>query len=194
MIRLLVLPTVTLLLGMIFAEPISRSAAESINYPEHLTGAFTGGFGEQTCRNCHFDYGLNPEGGRLSVTGIPGKVAAGDTVEITIEVEREEMGSAGFQLSARYENGSQAGQFKVGENDRIVFSESVPDSSQYVQHTRESTEPSEANKNYWNVTWRAPESVSETVIFKVAANAGNGDQSEFGDFIYASEFKVHIMQ
>lgn len=102
------------------------------------------------------------------------------------------MGGAGFQLSARFEDGSQAGRFKISENDRVMFTESVPDSLQYVQHSRKGTELSEENKNSWIVTWQAPESVSSAVIFNVAANAGNGDQSEFGDFIYADEWKVRI--
>lgn len=192
MIRLLALPAVTLLLGFIFTEPVTHSAAASTDYPEHLTGAFTGGFEEETCRSCHFDYDLNPEGGRLWVSGIPDKISSGETVEITIKVEREELGSAGFQLSARFEDGSQAGRFKVGGNDRIMFSASVPDSLQYVQHTREGTELSEENKNSWVVRWQAPESVTKSIIFNVAANAGNGDQSEFGDFIYANEIKTEF--
>jgi len=32
-------------------------------YPEHLDGPLTGGFGENSCHSCHFDYDINPEEG-----------------------------------------------------------------------------------------------------------------------------------
>ncbi len=44
--------------------------------------------------------------------------------------------------------------------------------------------------NKWTIQWKVPEQNSLPVIFNIAANAGNGDQSEFGDFIYAEEITV----
>jgi hypothetical protein len=196
MARLFTFPIVTLLLGVIISGFNHISEAEKallekeITYPEHLTGTFTGGFGEETCRSCHFDYDLNPDGGSLSVSGIPEKVSAGETIEIQIKVEREELGAAGFQLSVRFEDGSQAGRFMIAENERVIFSDSVPDSLQYVQHSSEGTQPSEENKNGWTVRWQTPKSAQGSVIFNIAANAANRDQSEFGDFIYAKEIKA----
>lgn len=197
MIRLYILPVFTLLLGISFSgmehsEPVATISAEETPYPEHLTGAFTGGFGEETCRSCHFDYDLNPDGGELSVAGIPENISAGEVVKIKITVKREELGAAGFQLSARYEDGSQAGRFGIEGNDRIMFSNAVPDSLQYVQHTSEGTNPSPRNTNSWTIKWEAPESAEGDIIFNVAANAANGDQSEFGDFIYAEELVVDL--
>ncbi len=190
MIRLLILPTATLLLGFIFTAPVSNSIAEKNNYPEHLAGAFTGGFGEETCRSCHFDYDLNPDGGSISVSGIPAELPVDEPIEITITVEREDMGAAGFQISARYEDGSQAGKFDIGDNGRIIFSGAVPDSLQYVQHSNEGTNPSAENKNSWMVRWEAPKSLTGPIIFNIASNAANGDQSEFGDYIYAKELNI----
>ncbi|MGM0546573.1 MAG: choice-of-anchor V domain-containing protein [Bacteroidota bacterium] len=200
MVRLITLPIFTLLLGVLFSGFNDLSEAEKapddneIAYPEHLTGIFTGGFGEETCRSCHFDYDLNPEGGSLSVSGIPEKISEGEQIEIQIEVKREELGAAGFQLSARYEDGSQAGSFDIEKNERLMFSDEVPDSLQYVQHMNEGTNPSEENKNRWMGRWQAPESPKGPIIFNIAANAANGDQSEFGDYIYADEIEVGITQ
>lgn len=195
MLRLFAFSLLTLSMGFFLAEIEARSEYESVpvygdTYPEHLTGAFTGGFGEETCRSCHFDYDLNPDGGSLSVSGIPSELSAGELIDINITVERDEMGAAGFQLSARYEDGSQAGKFKIGDNDRIMFSDAVPDSLQYVQHSNEGTNPSAENKNSWTVRWEAPESLKGPVIFNITSNAANGDQSEFGDYIYARELRV----
>lgn len=178
-----------------FAERDGQPEPETIQemppnvYPEHLTGTFTGGFGEETCRSCHFDYDLNPEEGSLSVSDIPEKLSAGEKFEIVISVKREELGAAGFQLSARYEDGSQAGEFLIENNSRIMFSSEVPDSLQYVQHSREGTNPSDENKNSWTLRWQAPESPKGPVIFNIVSNAANGDQSEFGDYIFAKEIK-----
>lgn len=196
LIRILTLPALSLLMAFtivgIHEEPklkSSKGISEKI-YPEHLTGTFTGGFGEETCRSCHFDYDLNPDGGTLSVSGIPQKITEGEIVDIQITVEREELGRAGFQLSARYKSGKQAGQFKIN-NDRIMLSKSVPDSLEYVQHSTTGTEVVDQGKGRWTISWQAPDELSEPIIFNIAANAANGDQSEFGDFIYVRDLKIH---
>ena len=193
MFRLFAFPVLTLVMAFTFAELDLQQGSELTkegppsSYPEHLTGAFTGGFGEETCRSCHFDYDLNPDGGSLSVTGIPGEISVKQTIKIKITIEREELGAAGFQLSARYKDGSQAGTFLIEDESRLMFSDAVPDSLRYVQHTNEGTNPSKENKNSWMVRWQAPKSPQGPVIFNIASNAANGDQSEFGDFIYTKE-------
>lgn len=191
MIRLLILPVVTLLMAFTLsgAPPLPVPDGES-PYPEHLTGAFTGGFGEQTCRSCHFDYDLNPGEGRLSVSGVPERITGGETLKILIRLERDKMGRAGFQLSARYAGGKQAGDFDIGGDDRVMFSKAVPDSLVYVQHSSSGSHPVKESTTSWTVTWQAPGSLDGPVTFNVAANAANGDQSEFGDFIYTEELKA----
>lgn len=159
-------------------------------YPEHLVGAFTGGFGEETCHSCHFDYDLNWDEGSLMVNGIPDKIEAGHQYEIEIQVEREGLEKAGFQMSARYPDGRQAGSFEVSENERIMFTKEVPDSVQYLQHSEKGTEPADKGYQSWMFSWKAPEELVDSVYFNISANAANGDQSEFGDWIYRQEFVV----
>lgn len=190
MIRIVFLPLITILAGFLFTASSPEKSTGIRAYPEHLTGAFTGGFGEETCRSCHFDYDLNPEGGSLTVSGIGETISAGERVEIQITISRNDLGIAGFQFSARYSNGSQAGQFNIEGNERLTFTEATPDSLQFVQHSAIGSEPTEIGISRWTVIWQAPESPRDTVIFNVAANAANGDQSEFGDFIYAKEIKA----
>ncbi len=191
MIRLLVLPVLTIAMAVSLSEDPSVTVPDrKIVYPEHLTGSFTGGFGEETCRSCHFDYDLNPDGGSLSVSGIPKAISAGDSLNITITVKRNELGRAGFQLSARHENGSQAGHFDITANSRVMFSEAVADSLQYVQHSSRGSKVGDEKQNSWTINWIAPDKLNKGVIFNVTANAANGDQSEFGDFIYAKEIEV----
>ncbi|SMO47164.1 choice-of-anchor V domain-containing protein [Fodinibius sediminis] len=188
--KILYLPLVTIAAGLLFSAGQSATRTASPAYPEHLTGAFTGGFGEQTCRSCHFDYELNPAGGQLSVTGIPETIDRGERIEIQLRLTRDQMGRAGFQLAARYEDGIQAGSFDISESNRIILTPSAPDSLEYVQHSSAGSKPLGDGRTSWTVNWKAPERITGNVVFNVVANAANGDQSEFGDFIYAREIRV----
>ncbi|MTI89243.1 MAG: hypothetical protein FH748_14910 [Balneolaceae bacterium] len=159
-------------------------------YPGHLTGAFTGGFGEESCHSCHFDYDLNWEDGKLSVSGIPDVVLPQRAYAFIIEVKREDLAKAGFQMSARYEDGRPAGIFGLSNNDRQMFTDATADSVQYIQHSAAGTLPVDEDDFRWTVHWESPDSISGRVIFNIAANASNGDQSEFGDWIYVQEFST----
>lgn len=193
MLRLFILPVMTLLMAVTLPEiPTVPVPGDVPPYPEHLTGTFTGGFGEQTCRSCHFDYDLNPDAGRLAVSGMPERITGGETLEILIRLEREQLGRGGFQLSARYADGKQAGSFEVGDNDRTMFSNATSDSVEYIQHSPGGSEPLGEHETSWTITWRAPQSLAGPVTFHIAANAANGDQSEFGDFIYTEEITAAI--
>lgn len=192
MSRLILLPLFTLVVGLQLSQNKAVSPVDPAPYPEHLTGTFTGGFGEQTCRSCHFDYNLNPEEGSLSVSDIGASISGGERVEFNISVTRDDIGAGGFQLSARYEDGRQAGNFNIEDNDRLMFTQSAPDSLQYVQHSKEGTDPSGEDTIRWKVVWQAPGSPSGPVLFNLSANAANGDQSEFGDYIYTREIRAEF--
>ncbi len=163
---------------------ITNSVFDEFN-PEHLDGRFTGGFGEQTCHSCHFDYDLNQEGGSLTVDGLDDILEPGKSYDVTVIVESEQLEIGGFQMTARFEDGTQAGEFEWS-GDRLIFTPSVGEEVQYLQHSREGTSPTAEREVSWNFTWQAPEH-SAPVIFNIAANAGNDDDSSFGDWIYAEE-------
>ena len=55
-------------------------------YPEEPPPAHTGGFGEPTCLQCHFDGALNEPGGELRVEGLPEAYMPGETY--TLDVPR----------------------------------------------------------------------------------------------------------
>lgn len=188
--RIVLVPCITLAFGMLYHGGEPAHEPGQVQYPEHLTGTFTGGFGEETCRSCHFDYDLNPEEGALTLSGLGSTVSAGASYEIRITVERPELGAAGFQLTSRYEDGRQAGHFDIEGNARVMFSTSAPDTLQYVQHSAEGSRPQGNNRQRWTITWTAPEQPEGPVIFNVAANAANGDRSEFGDYIYSGEWVI----
>jgi hypothetical protein len=157
--------------------------------PDHLDGRFTGGFGEQTCHSCHFDYDLNREGGSLTIGGIDGEYQPGKTYEITITVESEHLKNGGFQMTSRFEDGSQAGTFEWN-GDRLRYTPSISDEVKYLQHGREGISPTAERKVSWTFLWNAPDEKANKVIFNIAANAGNDDDSAFGDWIYVRELTL----
>ncbi len=159
-------------------------------YPEHLIGAFTGGFGEKTCHSCHFDYDLNWEEGSLEISGLPQELIPGESYSIKIEVIREDMGKAGFQISARDKKGAQSGVFNISDNKRVMLTNQVSDSLQYVQHSFSGTEPVKTGVNNWVIEWVAPKELPDTTYFNISSNAANGDESAFGDWIYVKEVKA----
>lgn len=181
-----------LLITGLFASYIHLKAAGAAhpaeNYPEELPSAYTGGFGEESCHSCHFDYPLNPEEGSLSVSGIPNRYEPGKNYQITVSVEREALERAGFQLSSRFTDGSQAGSFK-GDTTRIQLTD-VESTIQYIQHTTQSSKVASQTTAQWNMEWTAPDSAVGEIVFNIAANAGNGDVSSFGDYIYLREIKA----
>jgi hypothetical protein len=156
-------------------------------FPEHLAGAFSGGFGEQSCHSCHFDYDLNMEKGELELRGLEDEIESGKEYEFEVFITRPDLGAAGFQLTARFEDGSQAGSFVL--NDQVVLTPNTPGEVEYLQHAIRNIHPDNGSK-LWKFTWKAPENTDQPIVFNLAGNAANGDESAFGDYILVREWGV----
>lgn len=187
MLRLLLLVLSTGLLSIVLGPAVTEPVHPSPVYPETLPGAFTGGFGEETCHSCHFDYPLNPGIGSLAVEGVPGQYRPGKRYTFTIILKRKELGRAGFQLSSRFTDGSQAGEFS-NNSERLRFTKALR-TVRYLQHSSEGSTVN-GNRAQWEVQWTAPSPGGGKIIINMAANAGNGDASAFGDYIYVREFRI----
>lgn len=149
--------------------------------------AKTGGFGEGTCRECHMDLELNSPLGELSVDGIPTRFEPGATYVVTILLSGEGMGRAGFQGAFRFGDGDRegapAGEARPLDERTTVRTEGGVD---YVHHTEEGSRLNADEFGTWSFEWIAPRGPGP-VVFNVAANSANGDNSPFGDLIYAAE-------
>ncbi len=156
-------------------------------FPEHLAGAFTGGFGEQTCHSCHFDYDLNMEDGLLRLVGLPQTIVPSNEYELTVEIRRPELGAAGFQLTSRFEDGIQAGTFLL--NAEVGLTPMSSDEVQYLQHAIRNIRPDGDTKK-WTFTWKAPSDIRSSIYFHLAGNAANGDESAFEDWILIREYVI----
>jgi hypothetical protein len=92
----------------------------------------------------------------------------------------------GFQLAARFaDGGAQAGTLTPGsvEGDRVGV-ESLG-GVQYAGQKKAGSAPGAGDSTTWTIEWTAPAS-GGTVTFHAAANAGDGNESADGDFVYTA--------
>lgn len=165
------------------AAPIALMASATAVVP-----ARTGGFGEMTCQQCHSQNALNDPAGALTLSGIPATYAHGERYLITVAVAHPQLVRAGFQMSARFENGGSAGRNAGMFHPSDERAEAVPDDSgriTYIQHSSTGAAPPQPGTGRWSFEWTAP-SGAAPVVFHVAANAANGDGLSRGDFIYTA--------
>ena len=160
----------------------------SLLYYENPPAAHTGGFGEPTCHACHFDGDLNDGQGALFIEGLQGPLVGGREYPLKVVITKPGLERAGFQLSSRFEDGTQAG-ILSGQDELVAID--VANKIQYIRHTPDGTEAMVEDSLRWEVLWRAPDE-AKTVLFHLAANASNRDESEFGDAIYQKEFSVEV--
>ena len=160
-----------------------------VAYKEGPAPAMTGGFGEETCRKCHFDQALNARGGAVRVEGVPAAYVPGRAYALTVVVRRPGIARAGFEMSARFAAGPaagrQAGAF-LARGARMQIGFETGKTVQYIQHTKLGSETLRPGEGRWTFTWTAPASGTGAVRFHLAANATNDDASPLGDYIYTT--------
>jgi hypothetical protein len=149
---------------------------------------FTGGFDEPTCYQCHFDGVLNPPEGTLLLEGVPDAYVPGQVYPITVHLAGPGLQRGGFELAARYSDGAQQGQ-QAGSLQATseLIAVDLDGAVQYLRHTKAGTLPAVPDTIQWAFVWQAPASGTEAVVFHVAANAANGDESQFGDQVFTLE-------
>jgi uncharacterized protein (TIGR03437 family) len=149
---------------------------------------------ENSCVECHTG---NPNSGPGSVQlrlngAAPTTYAAGTAIPIQIVITDTGGGRQrwGFELSARFANGTQAGTLTAsGSNtttQRGLFGAQAQVT--YASHLNAVRQP--GTTFTYTINWTAPAAGSGPVIFNVAANAANGDSTNSGDRIYTAEVVV----
>ncbi len=149
----------------------------------------TGGFGEPTCASCHVDAPTNGAAGALGLEGLPASFTPGARYTLALRLTHPGVTRAGFALAVRFAEGvargRQAG--SLGATDacaQILVGHSSP--VQYAVHTAAGSRTSAPGTFTWRFSWTAPRDASGPVIFHVAANASNDDESALGDSIYVT--------
>ena len=143
--------------------------------------AHTGGFGEPSCRECHFDGPTRPPTA-LSLGGVPDRYRPGGVYTLEVSIHDTTARVGGFQLAARIaegpRSGTQAGTLCAADSSVAVVADTVT-GVQYAFHAGARS----ADSLQWQLRWRAPAEDLGPVVFHVAANSGNDDDSMLGDVI-----------
>jgi hypothetical protein len=165
--------------------PLAAAAFKEGPYPN-----VTGGFGEASCHVCHLDNPINAPGGTLTIEGVPPNYVAGQVYNVTVTVARESLRRGGFEIAARFASGKlrgkQAGAWKVLDGRAQLIPGAKDQKLVFVQHNLAGSTTSTRGSNKWTIEWTAPSPASAPVVFNVAANASNNDDSPLGDFIYVT--------
>lgn len=146
------------------------------SYPANPLPAHTGAFGESSCHTCHFEGDVGAGGGSLSLTALPGGI-------VVVRLQHRGMKKAGFQLTARFADGTQAGLFTA---DGATYEVTVKEGIHYVSQTDAGNRVTD-DAAVWRVQWEPP--AKGAVRLHVSAVAGDGDESQFGDWVYLAELE-----
>lgn len=184
-------PGLALAAGLIWA--LAAGSGPAVANSDGPLPGFTGGFGQATCRSCHFDAPEEPEEGELVLEGVPADYRPGRSYPLTVVLRHPELARGGFQLTARFaegtEEGRQAGILRVpdGDGGEAPPVEVVEAGSRtpllYARQTVEGAAPAPGHEVRWDLEWVAPADAGAPVAFHAAGNAANHDDSEFGDVV-----------
>ena len=159
--------------------------ASALAYRDGPPFGFSGGFGEDHCQACHNSEKLNATPGSVAISA-PERYSPGKAYAVTVTLKRPGMKIGGFVLTARFENDSaQAGTLSQGDSQQGRIKIANDRGVQYAYHSRAGTELTGTDVVRWTLRWTAPEG-NRVVLFNVASNAANGNDSQSGDFIYTS--------
>ena len=156
------------------------------DYADGAPPGFSGGFKEESCHGCHFDAAEpNTRPGEVSITGLPERFTAGQRYPLTIRLSRPGMAIGGFQLAARFDDGTQAGTLERGPGEEKRLAVEVSSGVQYANQRRPGAQTTAPGLAQWTVIWTAP-AAARPVTFHVAANAADNDESTRGDYVYTA--------
>jgi len=134
---------------------------------------------EQDCAACHF--GVEPvlASDALLIDGLPKKLEAGVTYDLTITFENPRTVIAGFQLIAQ-----------ADEQDVGTFTASADDVEFIGSSVRSIAPLRMSGRAVWEIQWHVPEKICGPIDFYVAASAANDDGSPFGDTIHFRSYQL----
>lgn len=177
------------LLRLALGAAVLGIAAPVFFHPDGPPTAHTGGFGEPTCAHCHTGEPLNMTGGRLRLEGLPARWRPGETYRLAVVMRRSGLARAGFELSARFADGSPAGTLAPVDSLRVAITSDSVTGLRYAHHTLAGTR-GWSGEARWPVRWVAPPSGRGEVLLHVASVASNDDDSNLGDFVFTAAATV----
>lgn len=154
---------------------------------------------EGTCALCHFSYVVNDPSGGVTIDGLPGVYTPGEPIDFSVTVFQDGTEGVrkdwGFELTVIDDaNRRFAGTLITSDavNTKIIDNEVEGSTRYYIEQTAQGSyfNPQGSDNATWTMTWMPPEEDIGSVTFYVAANAGNGDFTPLGDFIFTANQSV----
>ncbi len=157
-------------------------------FPDGPFPRLTGGFGEETCLNCHNSFELNAGralGGTFQIENVPRTYQAGQSYTLSVLISQPGQRRWGFELSSRFaEDGRQAGRLQPDDELTQVR---PAGGVQYIEHTEAGSRKGTADGPVeFQFTWIAPDPAQGPVLFNAAGNAANSNDKTDGDFVYTA--------
>lgn len=169
------------------AALLPAPALLALHFRDGPPAQVTGGFGGDSCIACHSGNALNDGAGQLTLQGFPERYTPGATYDLELTLSRPPaIAAAGFQLAVRLADSRQAGTIQVPANDQARVALLDERGVQYAHHRRAEPAPPAAETVRWKLSWTAPEEAGE-IFVHAAAVAGDGDESQTGDYVYTLE-------
>jgi hypothetical protein len=154
----------------------------------------TGAPGDATCTSCHFSYPKDDKSGGIAFYGLPESYEPGKPIEFLVVVFQDGTDGLrkdwGFQLTVLDFYFLFRGTLVAtdAENTQVV----TDGDRYYLEQTLAGSfyDPEGAYKAAWKVTWIPPDRDVGPVTFYAAGNAGNGDFTRRGDYIFTTNQMV----
>jgi hypothetical protein len=178
-------------IAAVLAAFVPAPALLALHFRDGPPARVTGGFGEDSCAACHFGNAPNDKNGKLTLKGLPERLTPGAKYALEVALMRPGLAAGGFQLAIRNANDrAQAGRITVPaqEAERVAIWEER--GVQFAQHRLAEAPAAGADSLRWRLSWTAPEQAGR-VTAHVAAVAGDGDESQAGDFVYTLQSVIH---
>ena len=169
-----------------FLIALLAAAAAGAAYRDGPPPAHTGAFGEPDCGACHFDAARDDAEGEVDLQA-PDRYRPGRAYDLEVGIRRPGIAAGGFQLSARFADGPEAGG-PAGTLEPLTPRTGIRREGgvAYASHTADGVSAEQAGEIRWAVRWTAPCRARGPVAFDVAAQAANDDDSEFGERLYTT--------
>jgi uncharacterized protein (TIGR03437 family) len=179
--------------SLCFAVLLAATASANEITPQFL---YTGPrFDGNSCVECHSNTGTNGSvvlrfNNQAITTYTPGGAQMAVAIIIT-DNQSPTPQRWGFQLTARFANGAQAGTFSAAGGNTAVLTFTSLQNTQVRAASHNNAARSPGTTFTYNVNWTPPADASGgTIFFNVAANAANGDRTFNGDRIYTAEVQA----
>lgn len=150
-----------------------------------------GGPGQDNCTTCHFDGEAVTPSQALTLTGLGSGIKPGTSYDATLSLRNAEAVRAGFQILA---NGTKADGSGAPAGRFEPVDEKTEANGSQIRSNINGSRPEDPDAVSWQFRYTLPAAAEDlkSVTFYMAANAGNDDESPFGDTVHLKTAAVPV--